>query len=90
MYLLKNPDCPRKLCAELESVLDADEVSAPYYMVRHKPYLQACIDEVLRLLPPVSMNLLRHKPPLGKAILGEYISVSACVVHRDPAKFSRA
>ncbi|KAJ5647910.1 cytochrome protein [Penicillium lividum] len=73
MYLLlKNPDCLRKLRVEVGSVLD-DEIVAPYDKVRHLPYLRTCIDEALRLFPPVSMNLPRRTPPEGATILGEYI-----------------
>ena len=91
--LLKNPKCLSKLQEEVSSVLDPDEIVAPYDKIRHLPYLRACIDEALRLYPPVSMNLPRRTPPEGANILGDYIpgdtsvSISAYVVHRDPVVF---
>ncbi|KAJ5760426.1 cytochrome protein [Penicillium odoratum] len=76
MYLLlKNPDCLRKLRAEVGSILDEKSLLP------------------LRLLPPVSKNLPRRTPPEGATILGDWIpgdtsvSISAYVMHRDPAIF---
>ncbi|KAJ6020713.1 cytochrome protein [Penicillium herquei] len=91
--LLKNPSCLQRLRDEVASVLDCDETVAAYDKVRHLPYLRACIDEALRLYPPVSMNLPRRTPLEGATILDEFIagdtsvSISAYVVHRDPAIF---
>lgn len=80
-FLLKNPHCMEKLRVEVDSVLDEHEVVAPYAKVRHLPYLRACIDESLRMLPPVIFALPRRTPPEGTTVLGEYIPVapqSAC------------
>ncbi|KAJ5709485.1 cytochrome protein [Penicillium malachiteum] len=91
--LLKNPNCLQKLRDGVASVLDPDETVAAYDKVRHLPYLRACIDETLRLYPPVSMNLPRRTPPEGATILDDFIagdtsvSISAYVVHRNPAVF---
>lgn len=91
--LLKNPDCLAKLRAELDSVLDKDDVVAPYDKVRHLPYLRACLDEGMRILPPVSFGLPRRTPPEGTTILGDFIagdtsvSMSAYVVHHNPTIF---
>lgn len=92
-FLLKNPRCMKKLRNELDEVLDEDEVVAPYAKVKHLPYLRACIDESLRMMPPVIFGLPRRTPPSGAPILGEFIagdtsvSMSAYVVHHQESVF---
>lgn len=92
--LVKNPDCLKKLRAELDAAVEGDEVVAPYGKVRYLPYLRACLDESLRILPPVSFGLPRRTPPEGTTIMGEYIagntsvSMSAYVVHHDASLFA--
>ncbi|KAL6239652.1 hypothetical protein BDW75DRAFT_236258 [Aspergillus navahoensis] len=49
------------------------EVVAPYSKVKHLPYLRACLDESLRMLPPVTFGLPRRTPPGGTTILGDYV-----------------
>lgn len=95
--LLSNPGCMAKLRAEVDAALDDDEekddvvVVAPYDKVRHLPYLRACIDESLRILPPATFGLPRRTPPEGTYIMGEWVpgdtsvSMSAYVVHHNPA-----
>lgn len=94
MYqLLINPDCMKRLREELDTVLDEDDVIAPYEKVKYLPYLRACLDESLRLFPPTSHGLPRMTPSEGANILGDYIpggvtvAISAYVVHRDPSVF---
>lgn len=92
-WLLKNPKCMAKLREEVDAVLDADEVIAPYDKVKHLPYLRACLDESLRITPPTTFGLPRRTPPEGCNILGDFIpadttvSISAWVSHRDPKIF---
>ncbi|KAH8423673.1 cytochrome P450 [Aspergillus melleus] len=91
--LLRNPRCLKNLQEELDNVLDDDEVIAPYDKVKHLPYLRACLDESMRMFPPVSFNLPRRTPPEGTNILGDFVagntsvSMSAYVVHRDETIF---
>lgn len=90
MYLLlKNPHCLAKLREELDTVLDPEDVVAPYDKVRHLPYLRACLDEALRILPPTTFGLPRRTPAEGAVILDDFIpgntsvSISAYVMHRN-------
>lgn len=93
LMLLKNPECMKKLRAEIDDVLDKDEVIAPYEKLKYLPYLRACLDESLRIFPPTSHGLTRATPPEGCTIRGEFVpgsttvSVSAFVAHRDPNVF---
>ena len=57
------------------------------------PYLKACIDEAMRLHPPVATDLVRRTPPEGMivdevAVPGNTdVSISAYTSHRDPDIF---
>ncbi|RDW78670.1 cytochrome P450 [Aspergillus mulundensis] len=92
-FLLKNPQCMQKLREEINEVLGKDDIVAPYSKVKHLPYLKACLDESLRMLPPVIFGLPRRTPPEGTTILGDYVagdtsvSMSAYVVHHDESIF---
>ncbi|KAL4801077.1 cytochrome P450 [Aspergillus venezuelensis] len=92
-FLLQNPSAMKKLRDELDDVLDECEVVAPYSKVKHLPYLRACIDESLRMMPPVIFGLPRRTPPEGTNILGDFIagdtsvSISAYVVHHNESIF---
>ena len=94
MYqLLKNPACMKKLRQEIDETLDEDEEIAPYEKVKYLPYLRACLDESLRIFPPISHGLTRQVPAEGSEIAGEYIpggttvAVSSFIAHRDPKLF---
>ena len=91
--LLKTPDCMQKLQQEVDMVLDVNDIVAPYDKAKHLPYLRACLDESLRMYPPISHGLPRETPPGGAQILGEWIPgkttvpISAFVAHRDPSVY---
>lgn len=93
-YLLKNPESMRKLREELDEALGTDEVIAPWSKMKRLPYLRACIDESMRLSPPVATDLIRKTPPdRSYMVAGELIppdtsvSISAYTAHRDPEYF---
>lgn len=91
-YLIKLPSALSKLREEVDTAL-AGEIVAPYTNVKSLPYLRACLDESLRLSPPVPRGLERKTPPQGMDIMGEQIaggvtvSVPAYIAHRDPRIF---
>jgi cytochrome P450 len=89
--LLRHPEHLDILQQELDSVLDGDEVVAPYDKVKDLPFLQACLNEGLRLIPPTSAGLPRRTPPEGARILDQWIpgdtsvSMTIYATHRDPS-----
>lgn len=91
-YLIKHPKALRRLQEEVAGVLSEEKV-ASYAKVKSLPYLRACLDESLRLSPPLPRGLERKTPPQGMNIMGEQIaggitvSVSAYAAHRDPHIF---
>ncbi len=92
-FLLKYPRHMAKLHEELDEALDEDEIVAPYGKVKHLPYLRACIDESLRMMPPVILGLPRRTPLEGAPVLDGFVagntsvSMSAYVVHHQESIF---
>ncbi|KAJ3562543.1 hypothetical protein NPX13_g8533 [Xylaria arbuscula] len=93
-YLVRYPHTLAQLRAELDNVLLPEEQVAPWSKVKNLPYLRACIDEAMRLAPPVATELIRRTPPDASInIAGEVIppdtnvSIAAYTAHRDPSLF---
>lgn len=94
-YLAANPYAQRKLQAELDEHLSPTTMSSPatsYEKVKSLPYLNACINEGLRLHSTSAMGLPRVVPP-GTVLEvcgekfgpGSILSVPSFTVHRDKA-----
>ncbi|ETS78855.1 hypothetical protein PFICI_08708 [Pestalotiopsis fici W106-1] len=65
-YLARNPDCYRKLSREIRTTFEtADGIQGA--KVTNCRYLRACIDEALRMSPPIPGALWRHLAPEEKA-----------------------
>lgn len=93
-YLLKTPTALSQLRQEIDAhaILGDNEV-VTYASVKNLPYLRACLDESLRLLPPISGGLHRVTPPEGLTIDGQFIAGKTIVAvpiytaHRNPDVF---
>ncbi|KAL7789660.1 cytochrome P450 [Trichoderma afarasin] len=89
-FLMKSPSALSRLREELRIALDGSQDIAKYATVKNLPYLHACINESLRLLPPVAFGLNRMTPPEGLMIDGTWIpgntlvGVPAYTAHRSP------
>jgi cytochrome P450 len=95
-HLLSNPHCLEKLRHEIEEQFpfnsneDPENAISAYSLVSELPYLRACIDETLRLRPPIAFQLPRlvHAPE-GAIIAGHHIrqgtivAVSPWTIHRN-------
>lgn len=73
-YLMKYPECLRKLRAELDTARVRGEVSEPitFQEAQQVPYLQAVIKEALRLHPAVGQILSRVVPEGGAELAGRF------------------
>ncbi|KAL6871762.1 cytochrome P450 [Trichoderma longibrachiatum] len=89
-FLLKTPSALSRLRDELRDALEDGQEIATYASVKNLPYLHACINESLRLLPPVAFGLNRMTPPEGLQIGkdwipgGTLVGVPAYTGHRNP------
>jgi benzoate 4-monooxygenase len=100
MYLLAaNPDKQRALYDNLVNSLPAYERqrSVPSYKsLQNIPYLKACLDESMRLYPPIGFGLPRRTLPGGATIAGYYIPEGVTVsgpvytIHRSEKLFKNA
>jgi cytochrome P450 len=94
IYLLtKYPRTGAKLRQELDEVFDDSVAVCPYDSVKNLPYLRACVDEAMRMRPPLRGGLPRVTPPEGMMIGKEWIaggttvSVPTFTLHHDPDLF---
>ena len=71
-YLMKNPDKMALLVDEIRSEFPNEEDISMERLPQIK-YLHACLEEGLRIYPPVPVGLPRVTPKEGATILGEYI-----------------
>jgi len=92
-YLVKSPDKMDKLVREIRDAIRGDDGFTLERLQRLK-YLGACIEEGLRLYPPVPTPLWRVTPREGTTICGEHIpggfrvAVSTFAASRSPLNFS--
>ncbi|KAF5536523.1 benzoate 4-monooxygenase cytochrome P450 [Fusarium napiforme] len=90
-FLLSNPKCLEKLRAEIDARLGPNHDGiVSYDSAKDLPYLRACIDESLRLRPPIAYALQRLVvSPQGAIIAGHHIkqgttvAVSPWTIHRN-------
>ncbi|KAG7445092.1 cytochrome P450 monooxygenase pc-bph [Guyanagaster necrorhizus] len=90
-YLARTPSVQEKLHKELDKHLDSGFATAE--QVKNLSYLQAVINEGLRVHSALGLGLPRVVPQAGMTILGNHfpggvvISVPIYTIHRDPAVF---
>lgn len=75
-YLLKNPDSLQKLTDEVRNEFSSAADMTIRSLAR-LPYLQACLDEALRLYPPVPGTLPRRVILQGDVVNGQFIPGNA-------------
>ena len=71
-YLLKNADVHRKLVGEVRSSFKSEDVIT-IAEVLELPYLNAVLEEGLRMYPPVPASLSRRVPEGGATISGRFV-----------------
>lgn len=71
-FLLTNPIAMKKLTDEVRSAFK-DESEIDFVSSSNLPYLLACLEEALRMYPPVPIGLPRVVPAGGATICDEFI-----------------
>ncbi|KZT59289.1 cytochrome P450 [Calocera cornea HHB12733] len=88
-WLARYPEAQRKLQKELDDALGEDEELPTYEQVKRLPYLEAVINEGLRIHSTSSMGLPRIVPEGGLEVSGMFfpagaiLSVPSYTIHRD-------
>ncbi|GJE93716.1 cytochrome P450 monooxygenase [Phanerochaete sordida] len=89
-FLAKYPDTQRKLQQELDEALGSDDEAVPTFdQVKRLTYLQAVIDEALRIHSTSGIGLPRVVPEGGLTVCGRtfpagtVLSVPTYTIHRD-------
>lgn len=79
-YLLRNPDKYQRIKDELRTACKS-EADLNMDVLGSLPYMNACIEEGLRIFPPVPIGLLRTVPKGGSLIDGHMVpeNTSVCV-----------
>ena len=70
--LLSNPEKMAKLTAEVRSAFEA-ESEITFTSVQKLDYMLACLNEALRMYPPVATGLPREVPRGGAVISGNFV-----------------
>lgn len=97
-YLSRNPGCYERLAAEIRSTFDSGKEISSGPKLSSCRYLRACIDESLRMSPPVSGTLWRQRyaddtssDPLvvdGHVIPpGTHVGVNTYALHHEESYF---
>lgn len=71
-YLLQNPDKLARLAKEVRGAFNSAE-EIDLLEITKLPYLTACIEEGLRIYPPVPSALPRTVPRGGAQVCGEWL-----------------
>lgn len=88
-HLAANPHAQEKLQAELDAALGDGDPVATFDQVKRLPYLEAVINEALRIHSTSGIGLPRIVPQGGLTAAGQYfpegtvLSVPTYTVHRD-------
>lgn len=77
--LLTNPDQMSKLLAEVRGTFK-NENEITVATVGQLGFLLACLDEAMRLFPPVPIGLPRIVPAQGRSISGHHVPGNVCKV----------
>ncbi|TCD67925.1 hypothetical protein EIP91_011789 [Steccherinum ochraceum] len=94
-FLLRNPACMERLQKEIDVTFHEDHELEDYSKMGDMPYLNACINEALRLYPPVQCGLQRRvEKGSGGRMIGSHfvpedtqVSAHLPLLQRDPRYF---
>lgn len=79
-HLLKTPQVLEKLQLEIRQAFKVPS-EMTFSAEAKLPYMQACIEEALRIYPPVASTMPRFTPPPGIMIDGQFIPGNVRALH---------
>ncbi|KAF9882475.1 benzoate 4-monooxygenase cytochrome p450 [Colletotrichum karsti] len=94
LWLTRTPHAYARLTREIRSAFPS-AADMHFLRLQDLPYMNACIDEALRIFPPVPTGLTRTVPARGDAVAGEHlpggttVSVYSWAATHSPGNFSR-
>lgn len=94
MWLMRTPHAYKKLTQEIRGRFPSAE-NMHFSELQECTYMNACIDEALRIFPPVPTGLTRTVPDGGDTVAGEFVpggttvSVYAWAATHSPNNFSK-
>ncbi|KAF4303033.1 Cytochrome P450 [Botryosphaeria dothidea] len=94
-YLCHNPHTQKALQAALDAACPDGDASWSYDAIKSLPYLDAVINETMRLWPPATAAMPRLTPPEGLQVGDVWIpgnvtvAVPPYTVQRDPRNYER-
>lgn len=77
--LLTNPIPHQKLKEEVRTVFQSQE-EIDLISVSKLPYMLACLDEAMRMYPPIANGLPRVCPEGGAKVIGEYVPANVSLI----------
>ncbi|OCK76205.1 toxin biosynthesis cytochrome P450 monooxygenase [Lepidopterella palustris CBS 459.81] len=92
-HLSKNPDKFQKLVGEIRNAIKTND-DFTFNNLAHLKYLNACLEESMRIYPPVAGYLPRVAPKEGMYVAGYWVppgtqaSITAWAITHSPANFS--
>lgn len=94
MWLTRTPHAYRQLTEEIRSAFPS-AADMHFNALQDLPYMNACIDEALRIFPPVPTGLTRTVPASGDTVAGEFlpggvtVSCHSWAATHSPLNFAR-
>lgn len=72
MWILRTPNAYEKLSTEIRSTFKSP-ADMKFLDLQELTYMNACIDEALRIFPPIPTGLTRTVPKEGDTVAGEFL-----------------
>ncbi|KAF8075261.1 cytochrome P450 [Lyophyllum atratum] len=94
-HIIGDPTVQTRLRAEIGAAFDEGEYVDPVRLTTQLPFLDACVQETLRMVPPLAIGPPRYSDGDGGQILDRWIpggTTIACpmyTLHHDPQNFGR-
>ncbi|KAM0277320.1 hypothetical protein ACHAQH_005912 [Verticillium albo-atrum] len=94
LHLLRSPAIRARLTREIRDAFP-DAAAMQFLALQDLPYMNACIDEALRIFPPVPTGLTRTVPSGGDSVAGEFlpggttVSVYSWAATHSPLNWTR-